>query len=131
MPRSSPPARCRPRRCRCSAWSPPGPGRARWWRRTLEGRADLERLYRTDADPDLDFNGAPPTTRRSPTRGAPGARSRARPEVYAGLDLDALVEVHGDDVEARDIVVHLVEEYARHAGHADLLRECIDGRTGQ
>ena len=34
-------------------------------------------------------------------------------------------------VEARDIVVHLVEEYARHAGHADLLRECIDGRTGQ
>jgi len=27
--------------------------------------------------------------------------------------------------------VHLVEEYARHCGHADLLRECIDGRTGQ
>jgi len=27
--------------------------------------------------------------------------------------------------------VHLVEEYARHLGHADLLRECIDGRTGQ
>jgi hypothetical protein len=33
--------------------------------------------------------------------------------------------------QARDIVVHLVEEYARHVGHADLLRECIDGRTGQ
>jgi hypothetical protein len=30
-----------------------------------------------------------------------------------------------------DVVVHLVEEYARHCGHADLLRECIDGRTGQ
>jgi len=27
--------------------------------------------------------------------------------------------------------VHLIEEYARHAGHADLLRECIDGRVGQ
>jgi hypothetical protein len=27
--------------------------------------------------------------------------------------------------------VHMVEEYARHCGHADLLRECIDGRTGQ
>ncbi|WP_436838955.1 mycothiol transferase [Nocardia salmonicida] len=25
----------------------------------------------------------------------------------------------------------MIEEYARHAGHADLLRECIDGRTGQ
>ena len=31
----------------------------------------------------------------------------------------------------RDIMVHMIEEYARHAGHADLLRECIDGRTGQ
>jgi hypothetical protein len=27
--------------------------------------------------------------------------------------------------------VHMIEEYARHVGHADLLRECIDGRTGQ
>jgi hypothetical protein len=51
--------------------------------------------------------------------------------VYADLDLDGLVDVHGQEVEARDIVVHLVEEYARHVGHADLLRECIDGRTGQ
>ena len=33
--------------------------------------------------------------------------------------------------EVRDVVVHMIEEYARHAGHADLLRECIDGRTGQ
>ena len=30
----------------------------------------------------------------------------------------------------RDVIVHLVEEYARHVGHVDLLRECIDGRTG-
>ena len=29
------------------------------------------------------------------------------------------------------VAVHMVEEYARHCGHADLLRECIDGRTGQ
>ncbi|TIC87562.1 DinB family protein [Nocardioides sp. GY 10113] len=31
----------------------------------------------------------------------------------------------------RDILVHLIEEYARHCGHADLLREAIDGRRGQ
>jgi uncharacterized damage-inducible protein DinB len=31
----------------------------------------------------------------------------------------------------RDVLVHMIEEYARHCGHADLLRECIDGRTGQ
>ena len=47
------------------------------------------------------------------------------------LDLDAPVDVHGQEVETRDIVIHLVEEYARHVGHSDLLRECIDGRTGQ
>jgi hypothetical protein len=37
---------------------------------------------------------------------------------------------HGD-LNVRDVLVHMVEEYARHCGHADLLRECIDGRTGQ
>ena len=37
----------------------------------------------------------------------------------------------GDELELRDVLVHMIEEYARHAGHADLLRECIDGRTGQ
>ena len=36
-----------------------------------------------------------------------------------------------DTVSIRDVLVHMIEEYARHAGHADLLRECIDGRTGQ
>jgi phosphate uptake regulator len=52
-------------------------------------------------------------------------------EVLDRTDLDALVDVHGEECEVRDIVVHMVEEYARHCGHADLLRECLDGRTGQ
>lgn len=52
-------------------------------------------------------------------------------DVYADLDLDATVDIRGKQHETRDIVVHLVEEYARHVGHADLLRECIDGRAGQ
>lgn len=34
-------------------------------------------------------------------------------------------------IAVREIHVHRIEEYARHAGHADLLRECIDGRVGQ
>jgi uncharacterized damage-inducible protein DinB len=37
----------------------------------------------------------------------------------------------GDEVAVRDVLVHLIEEYARHMGHADLLRERIDGRVGQ
>lgn len=33
--------------------------------------------------------------------------------------------------ELREVIVHMIEEYARHNGHADLLRESIDGRRGQ
>jgi hypothetical protein len=34
-------------------------------------------------------------------------------------------------VSVREVLVHMVEEYSRHNGHADLLRERIDGRVGQ
>jgi hypothetical protein len=47
----------------------------------------------------------------------------------AGLGRD--VPFDDGTVAVRDVLVHVIEEYARHAGHADLLRECIDGRTGQ
>ena len=52
-------------------------------------------------------------------------------EVLERTDLDAVVDVHGEPTEVRDIVVHMIEEYARHCGHADLVRECVDGRAGQ
>ena len=103
-----------------------------WTRRVLERQTELPRLYRSPEDPDLDFNQAVADERvvaeawETWRREAAHARS-----IYADLDLGALVDVDGQEVETRDIVVHLVEEYARHVGHADLLRECIDGRTGQ
>ena len=37
----------------------------------------------------------------------------------------------GTSVALREVLVHMIEEYARHCGHADLLRERIDGRVGQ
>jgi hypothetical protein len=37
----------------------------------------------------------------------------------------------GNVLQLREVLVHMIEEYARHCGHADLLRECIDGRVGQ
>ncbi|WP_399082371.1 DinB family protein [Streptomyces sp. BBFR2] len=36
-----------------------------------------------------------------------------------------------DGISIRELLVHRIEEYARHCGHADLLRECVDGRVGQ
>ncbi|EFL13157.1 conserved hypothetical protein [Streptomyces sp. C] len=36
-----------------------------------------------------------------------------------------------DGMGVRELMVHRIEEYARHCGHADLLRACVDGRAGQ
>jgi hypothetical protein len=46
------------------------------------------------------------------------------------------LEITGDtadqgQVSLREVLVHMIEEYAQHNGHADLLRERVDGRTGQ
>jgi uncharacterized damage-inducible protein DinB len=59
------------------------------------------------------------------------AREQAATDgVLAGYpDLGARM---GDkSIAVRELWVHRIEEYARHCGHADLLRECIDGRVGQ
>jgi uncharacterized damage-inducible protein DinB len=48
-----------------------------------------------------------------------------------GLDRLSARDLHGaGPCDLRWILVHLVEEYARHNGHADLLREAVDGETG-
>jgi uncharacterized damage-inducible protein DinB len=53
--------------------------------------------------------------------------------VVGQLPLDTVDRPHGhdEDFSLRWILVHLVEEYARHNGHADLLREALDGVTGE
>ena len=49
----------------------------------------------------------------------------------AGLDATHPTWGGSADVSLRWILVHMIEEYARHNGHADLLREQIDGQTGE
>lgn len=44
-------------------------------------------------------------------------------------DLSQRLGKHG--IAVRELMLHRIDEYARHSGHADLLRECIDGRVGQ
>ena len=49
-----------------------------------------------------------------------------------GLDLVAHVDDgNGNHPRLRRLLVDLLEEYARHTGHADLLREAVDGRVGE
>ena len=104
-----------------------------WFRRVMGHDLALPRLYDKLQDRDADFDGAEPTQECVDEAFAALRREVAYAEEYvAGQDdLAVLGEVHGTDVELRDVIVHMVEEYARHCGHADLLRECIDGRTGQ
>jgi uncharacterized damage-inducible protein DinB len=104
-----------------------------WFRQRLAG-LDAPRYFRTDDDRDADFNGAV---------GDPAVVEEAfrlwREEcaftdkfIAEAPDLD--VQAHdreGNPVSLREVLVHMVEEYARHNGHADLIRERIDGRTGQ
>jgi hypothetical protein len=65
------------------------------------------------------------------------AVGRSRERLAAALDdggLDQLVDVSAPDgrhVSLRRLVCDLIEEYGRHAGHADLLREAVDGLVGE
>jgi hypothetical protein len=106
----------------------------RWWFRQAMAGNDAAELYCTDEDSDGDWNGARP---------APAVVEDAwrnwRAEVAFADDFvraAANLDVRGLHVEAqgttlRWVLVHMIEEYARHCGHADLLRETVDGRVGQ
>jgi uncharacterized damage-inducible protein DinB len=104
-----------------------------WFRRFIEGQPELARPFKAPEDRDLDFNGAvaDPAVVAEAWEVWRREVTHAR-EVYERYDdLGVLVGPDGDRSELREIVIHMVEEYARHCGHADLLRERIDGRTGQ
>ena len=65
-----------------------------------------------------------------------GAVARSRERVASaladgGLDRPIHVTAHGQSASLRRLLFDLVEEYGRHTGHADLLREAVDGRVGE
>jgi uncharacterized damage-inducible protein DinB len=106
-----------------------------WFQRVLQGRTEAPRLYKREDDRDWDFTGAAPDPAVVEDAFATWKAEIAKADEWFDAldeaDLVREVHVHGDSVSTRDVIVHMIEEYARHAGHADLLRECIDGRTGQ
>lgn len=86
-----------------------------------------------ESDPDWEFHHAHEYTRDQIVAQYEGSVARSRAVVAASDSLDALAAKQnrdGDSYNLRWILVHLIEEYARHAGHADLIRESIDGATG-
>jgi uncharacterized damage-inducible protein DinB len=104
-----------------------------WFRQILSGE-DAPRRYRTTEDRDADFNGA-----SADPAVVDDAWDAWREEVaYAEQCVEGFkdfgTKVHLPDEEekiaVREVLMHMIEEYARHCGHADLLRERIDGRVG-
>ena len=110
-----------------------------WFSRSLHGR-DREPPWHTvewEADPDWEWHSAAedtPEELRSLWQDAV-ARSRSRvAEALADGGLERLARRAWPDGRApslRWILCHMIEEYARHNGHADLLRESVDGLTGE
>ncbi|MEV6326215.1 DinB family protein [Streptomyces sp. NPDC051909] len=58
-------------------------------------------------------------------------REQAETDAALAAYTDLGERVGTDEIAVRELMVHRIDEYARHCGHADLLRECVDGRVGQ
>ena len=110
-----------------------------WFSRWLHGRDRQPPWDAVDwqADPDWEWHSAAEDTPEQLFALWEGAVARSRSlvaEALADGGLDQLARrtwPNGDAPSLRWILVHMIEEYARHNGHADLLRESIDGLTGE
>jgi uncharacterized damage-inducible protein DinB len=107
-----------------------------WFRVRFAGLPDDELWagHDWDADPDYELRTAAEVEPDELRRRYEQACARSREVVAAARDLDQLsVQPRGNGArfQLRWVLLHLIEETARHAGHADLLREAIDGTVGE
>lgn len=104
-----------------------------WFRRVMAGQ-DVRMIYVTEEDSDADFNGAvaDPEVVAAAWHAWRSEVKFAEQLVAESPDLGVRGRMRdGGTITLREVLLHMVEEYARHCGHADLLRERIDGRVGQ
>lgn len=101
-----------------------------WFRRVLE-RSGEPQPFKSEADRDLDFNGAVADPAVVDEAWEAWRTEVANAERFVAEAADLGLMDPKNTISLREVLVHMIEEYARHAGHADLLRERIDGRTGQ
>jgi hypothetical protein len=103
-----------------------------WFLRGVAGRSanQIPPLYYSDQDPDGDFENLDGASTESVFDAYDAAIADIRAAV-AGAGLDQTFNNRGTPCSVRWVYLHMIEEYARHNGHADLLRERIDGATGE
>ncbi|MFE2047899.1 DinB family protein [Streptomyces sp. NPDC059459] len=104
-----------------------------WYRRVLADE-DAGPIHYSDEDPDGEFHLTEADTWQEAYAGWQAEIEAARRNA-AGFHLDDLSRGKHRRTGARPslrwIHTHMIEEYARHNGHADLIRECLDGTTGE
>ena len=105
----------------------------RGWFRSFMAGQDAPSRFSSREDPDGDFDGPRPDDAvvAEAWQAWREECARSRATVAAAPSLDALGHHHQEAFSLRWILTHMIEEYARHNGHADLLRERIDGATGE
>lgn len=105
-----------------------------WFRRVLQQHPEEPKLFVVDGDWESQFTGAVADPAVVEEAFAVWRETTTQVDAWLdGLPDEALPVVidPGDRIETiRDVLVQVLQEYARHLGHADLLRESIDGRTG-
>jgi uncharacterized protein DUF664 len=101
-----------------------------WWFAHIFANDPSPEPIDTTENPDADFAAEPGDAGASMELfDRQCARSRAIEQQAASLDM-LTASTERDTRDLRWVVTHMIEEYARHNGHADLLRECIDGVVG-
>jgi hypothetical protein len=103
----------------------------RSWFRTRFAAQPVGLIWCTDDQPDADFENADPVTAEQDYATFLHEVELARAAVKdRSLDETYLNKYRNAPMDLRWIYLHMIEEYARHNGHADLIRERIDGATG-
>ncbi|MFC4331049.1 DinB family protein [Streptomyces andamanensis] len=98
------------------------------WHNWIRAGDPLPKLYGVR---DADFDGAVGEPGAVRAAFADLAREQAAADAALAAHPDLGERVGEDRIAVRELMVHRIEEYARHCGHADLLRERVDGRVGQ
>jgi uncharacterized damage-inducible protein DinB len=105
----------------------------RGWFRVHAAEQDMDYRYCSEQDPEGDLDNVDDADAAADLDAFREEIELARAAVR-GKELDDVVPARGNDprepCDIRWIYLHMIEEYARHNGHADLLRERIDGATG-
>jgi uncharacterized damage-inducible protein DinB len=100
-----------------------------WFRRQVAGE-DAPPIFYTEAERDRDID-PPPDADPEADIAVWRAEVAACDAAVAGRDLDDTFASRTETLTVRWLYVHMIEEYARHNGHADLIRQAIDGATGE